>query len=141
MTAHIGYGFVWEINTMPSRSILEIFTEDEQENFLDLDRHFNLDWDSYDIMGFSDFENMMRQVLIRLSGESKPSVTMMIAGEWDLGIDSRGVFVVSESIISAMFHQIAEVPATGEVQNDLLNKLMEYFPGVEAKWLLWGYTV
>ena len=140
-TAHIGYGFSWTMNAMPDRRILEIFNEDELENFLDLDRHLELDWDSYDIMDFVDFQNMMEQALVRLSGEAKPPVTMMIAGEYGEGIFQRVIFVTRESEVHAMLNEVVEVPPLEEKSNMLLNLLVEkYFHGAELRWNLWGYT-
>ncbi len=127
---------------MPDRSILDIFDESELENFLDLDQNFNLDMDSYEIMPFIDFENMMNSALKRISGEAKPSVSMVIVGEREFEIVHRVVFVVRESITHAMLEEVVEVTPLEPVSDPLMERLVkDYFPGVEPKWILWGFTV
>ncbi|MBC9704239.1 MAG: hypothetical protein H9W81_04320 [Enterococcus sp.] len=141
-TANVGYGFSWDMGNMPDRSILDIFDESELENFLDLDQNFNLDMDSYEIMPFIDFENMMNSALKRISGEAKPSVSMVIVGEREFEIVHRVVFVVRESITHAMLEEVVEVTPLEPVSDPLMERLVkDYFPGVEPKWILWGFTV
>lgn len=127
---------------MPAKSILELFTEDELEDYLDVDRNLNPIWESYETMSFPDFERLIIEALKRLSGDDKPAVEMVIVGEREYDTPLRVCFVNRKSITRATLAEVTSIPELEPSDKKLLETFRKkYFPSVSLGWMLWGITV
>lgn len=146
-TANLGYGFRWQCqDNMPDISILDLFPEDELEEYLDLDRKtLELDRESYYLTDFDDFMRLLTGALDRLSAEAGYESTPIMVypvGEDDYGHYSHVCIVANDTVTHASFNNAVpvselETPACKEFLDMIIAR---YFPNAEAGWLLWPYS-
>lgn len=146
-TANLAYGFIWACrDNMPDISILDLFPEDELEEYLEMDwKSFELDRQSYYTTDFDDFMRLLNRAFDRLSAEAgykSTPIAVYPVGEDDYGQYSHVCIVANNTVTHASFNNAVPVSelATPAYKEFLDMIITRYFPKAEPGWLLWPYS-
>lgn len=146
-TANLAYGFPWECHgNMPDISILDLFPEDELEEYLDFDlKTFEIDMNSYQFMGFDDFLRLINnafKILSTKAGYDSSPLAVYPVGEDDFGLYYRVCIVLESTLTNASFNNAVSVDSlvVPETKDFLDMVISRYFPKSEPGWLIWPYS-